>query len=87
MIEYKHDGDGKVFTDEGGKVKWVCECIIDNAQGVADILNDAQQKIMDAEKPATNKQSEEIICMNCNGKFKESMIVTFCLECAASDSK
>ena len=38
--KYKHDGDGKIFTDDGEHVDWLAECIIDNAQGVVDIMNE-----------------------------------------------
>ena len=45
MSLYQHDGDGKIFKILNGKVVWICECIIDNAQGVVDILNSAQKEL------------------------------------------
>lgn len=42
MITYKHDGDGKIFYENGKRVVWVCEGLIDNAREVVNILNVSQ---------------------------------------------
>lgn len=70
MIEYKHDGDGKVFYEDGNKVVWVCECIIDNAQGVVNILNEAQQKIAEAEKTIPNSAMDAICGQKLSCRFQ-----------------
>jgi hypothetical protein len=56
MRIYEHDGGGKVYYEGEAGVVWVCECIIDNAQGVVDILNDAEQKIKVAQNSTSNNK-------------------------------
>jgi len=58
---YKHDGDGKIFTESNKKVTWICEGIIDNAKGVVEILNKSQRDVEEIKKDSAESLEEAIL--------------------------